>query len=141
MEDINVITLVGRLTKDIELRKTQSGKSVSQFGIAVNRRGKDAGADFVNLIAWEKTAEIISQYAHKGDRIGIIGRLTTRNYVDKYTNKKVYVTEVLVEKFQFLEGKKQTAEPEPKQEEPMQEEPKGPYGKYGGSIYDDELPF
>lgn len=138
MQDINSTVLIGRIVKDIEVSKTQSGKSVAQFTLAVNRRGKDAGADFINCVAWEKAADVLAQYGHKGDRIGIVGRISTRSYDDKTTGKKVFVTEIVVDQFEFLSEPKKE---EPKQEEPMQEEPKGPYGKYGGSIYDDDLPF
>lgn len=119
MQDINSVTLIGRSTKDIEIRKTQSGKSVVQFTLAVNRRGKDAGADFINCVAWEKTADVLAQYCHKGDRIGIIGRIATRSYDDKITGKKTFVTEIMVDQFEFLS--------EPKKEEPKQEVPKQQY--------------
>lgn len=124
MQDINSCVVIGRFTKDVEIRKTQSGKSVVQFTLAVNRRGKDAGADFINCVAWEKTADVIAQYCHKGDRIGIIGRIATRSYDDKYSNKKIFVTEIMVEQVEFLsEGKKEA----PKQEQPKQEAPKQQY--------------
>lgn len=119
MQDINSCTLIGRSTKDIEIRKTQSGKSVVQFTLAVNRRGKDAGADFINCVAWEKTADVLAQYCHKGDRIGIVGRISTRSYDDKITGKKTFVTEIMVDQFEFLS--------EPKKEEPKHEQPKQQY--------------
>ena len=106
MQDINICTIVGRLTKDVEVRKTQTGKSVAQFTLAVNKRGEDAGADFINCVAWEKAADTIGQYSHKGDRIGIVGRIATRNYDDHSTGKKVYVTEIMVTQFQFLGARK-----------------------------------
>ena len=93
---INRVILVGRLTKDINLRKTQSGISVGLFTLAVNRQySKDKEhkeADFVSCIVWRKGAEILSQYTHKGSRIGIDGRIQTRNYEDK-NGQRVYVTE------------------------------------------------
>lgn len=119
MQDINSTVLIGRTTKDIEVRKTQSGKSVVQFTLAVNRRGKDAGADFINCVAWEKAADVLAQYCHKGDRIGIVGRIATRSYDDKNTGKKTFVTEIMVDQFEFLS--------EPKKEEPKQEQPKQQY--------------
>lgn len=106
---INTCTLVGRLTKDIDLRSTRDGKSVAQFTLAVDRDKKDSGADFINCIAWGKSAEIIERYVRKGDMLGIIGKIQTRNYEDR-TGKKVYVTEVMVDRFQFLE-RKQNPEP------------------------------
>lgn len=117
---MNSAVLVGRVTKDIEVRKTQSGKSVAQFTLAVNRRGKDAGADFINCVAWEKAADVLAQYGHKGDRIGIVGRIATRSYDDKNTGKKTFVTEIMVDQFEFLsEAKKE--EPKPVQEQPKQQ--------------------
>lgn len=121
MQDINVVTLIGRFTKDIEVRKTQSGKSVAQFSIAVNRRGKDAGADFINCVAWEKAADVLAQYGHKGDRIGIVGRIATRSYDDKTTGKKTFVTEIMVDQFEFL------SEPKKEEPKPVQEQPKQQY--------------
>lgn len=124
MQDINSCVIIGRATKDIEIRKTQSGKSVVQFSLAVNRRGKDAGADFINCVAWEKTADVLAQYCHKGDRIGIVGRISTRSYDDKITGKKVFVTEIMVEQFEFLsEPKKEEPKQEPKPEPTQQREP------------------
>lgn len=101
---LNNCTLIGRLTKDIDLRSTRDGKSVAQFTLAVDRDKKDSGADFINCIAWGKSAEIIERYVRKGDMLGIIGKIQTRNYEDR-TGKKVYVTEVMVDRFQFLERK------------------------------------
>ena len=114
---MNTCTLVGRVTKDIEMRKTQSCKSVVSFTLAVNRRGKDAGADFIPCVAWDKTAELLDSYVHKGDRIGIEGSISTRNYTDT-SGQKRYITEVLVHTVEFMQDKKQTqAEPEQEQEE------------------------
>ena len=118
---MNSCVLVGRITKDIEIRKTQSGKSVVQFTLAVNRRGKDAGADFINCVAWEKAADVLAQYGHKGDRIGIVGRIATRSYDDKNTGKKVFVTEIMVDQFEFL------SEPKKEEPKPVQEQPKQQY--------------
>ncbi len=80
---INRVVLVGRLTKDPELRRTQSGTSVVSYTIAVNRRSAQPGqpdADFINCVAWNKTAELMAQYLHKGSLIGVEGRIQTRNY-------------------------------------------------------------
>ena len=139
MQDINSCVVVGRFTKDVEIRKTQNGKSVVQFTLAVNRRGKDAGADFINCVAWEKTADVLAQYCHKGDRIGIVGRIATRSYDDKYSNKKIFVTEIMVEQCEFLsEGKKEA----PKQEPQKQEQPKQQYEpQRGWTVPGEDLPF
>ena len=104
---INRTILVGRLTKDPELRKTQSGLSVTSFTVAVNRRKKEDGtqeADFINAIVWRGGADFISQYGRKGALVGIDGRIQTRSYDDS-NGKKVYVTEVLCDSVQLLESK------------------------------------
>lgn len=102
---MNKTQLIGRLTKDVVLRRTTSDKSVASFTLAVNRRSKDDGADFISCIAWNKTAETLAKYVHKGDRIGVCGRIQTRGYKDK-DGKSVYVTEVVVDEVEFLESKK-----------------------------------
>ena len=108
---MNKSILIGRLTKAPELRTTQSGISVASFTVAVNRRFKnqDGGydADFINCIAWRQQAEFICRYFDKGDMIGIVGSIQTRNY-DNKDGQKVYVTEVAVEEVHFCGGKKDT---------------------------------
>lgn len=104
---INQVILVGRLTRDPELRKTQAGKSVTSFTVACDRRVKAEGqptADFVNCICWNKIADNVNQYTHKGSLVGVEGRIQTRSYDDQ-TGKRVYVTEVLASSVQFLEPK------------------------------------
>ena len=105
---INRVILVGRLTKDIEVKKTQSGLSVASFTIAVNRRqSKDAPerqADFINCVAWRQTADFMGSYARKGALIGVEGKIQTRNY-DGVDGKRVYVTEVLCDTCQLLESR------------------------------------
>ncbi|WP_276924246.1 single-stranded DNA-binding protein [Faecalibaculum rodentium] len=81
---MNITNLTGRLTKDIELRTTQSGKTVANFTLAVNRRFKSHGqpdADFFRCQAWGKTAEVLHQYTHKGSQIGVTGRLQNRKAI------------------------------------------------------------
>ena len=105
---MNTIILIGRTTKDIELRRTGSGTVVASFTLAVNRDFKTQDGqdtDFIQCVAWKKTAELLNQYVHKGDRIALNGSIRTRNYEDKY-GKKVYVTEVLANHVEFLETKK-----------------------------------
>ena len=94
---INRVVLVGRLTRDPELRKTQSGTSVCSFTMAVGRRVSTQGqpdADFINCVAWNKTADLMTQYLHKGSLIGLEGRIQTRSY-DNQQGQRVYVTEVV----------------------------------------------
>ena len=106
---MNKVHLVGRVTKDIELRSTKNGKPVTSFYIAVNRRNEKDQTDFIPCVAWDKTAELLSKYISRGDRIGVTGRINTRNYEDK--NGKVYVTEVVVEELYFLNQEKQQDTP------------------------------
>ena len=97
---INNVVLTGRITKDIELRRTTSGKTCTSFTLAVNRNKQET--DFINCVAWDKVAELLERYTHKGSQIGVEGRIQTRNYDDK-NGKKVHVTEVLVNSISFLE--------------------------------------
>ena len=104
MQDINRVVLIGRLTRDPELRKTQSGMSVCSFTLAVNRRQNQDGtqeADFINCVAWNKLADNIQLYQKKGNQLGVEGRINTRSY-DNQQGQKVYVTEVVAENAQFL---------------------------------------
>lgn len=109
---INQVTLVGRLTRDPELKMTPDGTSVVNLILAVNRNFRnqngDIEADFVQCTIWRRTAETTSLYCKKGSLIGITGRIQTRNY-ENQEGKKVYVTEVIAESVRFLESKKQNA--------------------------------
>jgi single-strand DNA-binding protein len=102
------VVLVGRLTRDPELRYTPNGIAVANFNIAVNRPFKDQNgenqADFINGVVWRKQAENLANYMKKGNQIGIDGRIQTRTY-EGQDGKTVYVTEVLAESIQFLESK------------------------------------
>ena len=106
---MNKVILMGRLTRDPEVRATQSNTAVCSFSLAVNRRFKQEGqpdADFINVTAWAKTAEFVSKYFTKGQQVSVIGRMQTRNYDDK-DGKKVYVTEVVAEEVYFADSKKE----------------------------------
>lgn len=106
---INNVTLVGRLTKDPDLRYTSSGNPVATFTLAVNRNFTSADgnreADFINCVIWRKPAETLAGYAKKGVLIGVTGRIQTRSY-DNQQGQRVYVTEVVADNFQLLESKK-----------------------------------
>lgn len=119
---MNKVIEIGRNVKDIELRQTSSGTSAVEFSIAVKRAFKNANgeydSDFFNCVAFGKSAETISRYVKKGDMIGIEGRLQTRSYTNK-EGRKINVTEIIVENFEFLQSKKQE---EPKQTEAVFEE-------------------
>lgn len=101
----NCVVLIGRLTRDPELRSSQSSTSVVSFGLAVDQafRGKDGqrGVDFIDCVIWGKQAETLSQYAHKGDTISTLGSLHKREYTNR-EGQKVRVTEVHVDRFHFL---------------------------------------
>ena len=113
---INNIVLVGRTTKAIELKQNKNGTNYVQFTLAVNRPYKDEQggqqADFINCVAWNKTAETLSNYVTKGALIGVEGRLQVRSYENE-AGVRQYISEVLVNKFTFLESKKSSAMPEP----------------------------
>ena len=102
---INRVVLIGRLTKDPELRYTPSGVAVATFTLAVNRQFSNAQgdreADFINIVAWRQLAELCANYLKKGSQAGLEGRLQTRSY-DNKEGKRVYITEVVADNVQFL---------------------------------------
>lgn len=102
---MNNVSLIGRLTKYVEERRTQNGTPVVLFTLAVDRRKKEDGADFINCIAWGKAAETIAKYINKGDLFGVTGHIQTRSY--EKNGRMVYVTEVVTTSFQFLERKRE----------------------------------
>lgn len=106
---INRVVLVGRLTRNVELRKTQNGKSVASFTVALDRGFDGEQADFVNCVAWEKTAEFMATYLGKGSLIALDGRLQSRSYENK-EGKNVYVLEVVADNLKSLERKKESHE-------------------------------
>ncbi|WP_434065062.1 single-stranded DNA-binding protein [Streptococcus sp. VTCC 12905] len=105
---INNVVLVGRLTRDVELRYTPSNQAVATFTLAVNRNFKNAAgdreADFINCVLWRQQAENLAKWTKKGHLIGITGRIQTRSY-DNQQGQRVYVTEVVAESFQILENR------------------------------------
>lgn len=105
---LNRVVLVGRLTKDPELRYTPNGVAVASITLAVNRpfsnQQGNREADFINVVIWRKQAENVANYLKKGSLAGVDGRIQTRNY-DNNEGKRVYVTEVVAESVQFLESK------------------------------------
>ena len=110
---INRVVLVGRLTRDVEFRKTASGLSVATFTVACDRRmarGQDGNnqqsADFISCVAWRQAADFLGSYAHKGALVGVEGRIQTRNY-DR-DGQKVYITEVVCDTVNLLESKSQS---------------------------------
>lgn len=105
---INNVVLVGRLTKDADLRYTSNGTAVASFTVAVNRQFTnqkgERDADFINCVAWRKTAETLANFTRKGSLVGLEGRIQTRSY-DNQQGQRVYVTEVVVDTFSMLESK------------------------------------
>ena len=140
---INNVTLVGRLTKDAELRYTPSNVAVATFTLAVNRTFKnengDREADFINCVMWRQQAENLANWAKKGTLIGITGRIQTRSY-DNQQGQRVYVTEVVAETFQLLESKGQGNQT---QQRPQTQQQAPDFSRQGApmDISDDDLPF
>lgn len=134
----NKTILIGRTTKDVDLRKTTSGKAVASFTLAVENRyvlkDNKPTTDFISCVAWNKTAEIMDKYVKKGTLIVVEGRIQTRNYDDKNGNK-VYVTEVVCENMRMLGSK------EDSKETPVSNQAADAYNDTQYSISDDDLPF
>ncbi|HFI0393495.1 TPA: single-stranded DNA-binding protein [Streptococcus suis] len=105
---INNVVLVGRMTRDAELRYTSSNQAVATFTLAVNRNFKNQNGeretDFINVVIWRQQAENLANWAKKGALIGVTGRIQTRSY-DNQQGQRVYVTEVLADSFQLLESR------------------------------------
>lgn len=104
---MNKVVLIGRLTKDPEVRNTQGGNPVASFTVAVDRRYKDANGnkltDFINCVAWRQQAQLLGNYFHKGNRIALVGNIQSRSYDDQQ-GVKHYVTEVIVDEIDFIES-------------------------------------
>ena len=104
---LNHVTIHGRFARDPELRRTQTGKAVASFTLAVDKQGKDNGASFIPCVAWDKTGEFVSNYFQKGNAILVEGRVESRDWTDKDGNKRTTL-EVVVSQAHFCE-KKETA--------------------------------
>ena len=119
---MNKVIIVGRITKDIEIKNTSNQTPVCNFTVAVDRKYKDANgqrqADFISCVAWKTTATFIAKYFKKGSRIGITGSLQTRNFEDQ-EGKKRSITEVVVEEAEFVESSNRE---EAKEEKPAEQE-------------------
>lgn len=138
---MNNVVLIGRLTKDADLRYTSNGVATANFTLAVERAFSNASGekqtDFINCVVWRKPAETLSSYTKKGSKIAVRGRMQTRNYENKQ-GQKVYVTEVVVEEFTFLDSKK-SSEDKPYQESKTTD----PFENKGLpiDISEDDMPF
>ena len=136
---MNKVILIGRLCKDHDIRQTQEGTMVLSNTIAVSRDYKNAngeyGTDFINFVSWKASAELIAKYFKKGDRIGLVGKWQTRTYqAQDGTNR--YVNELMVENIEFLQEKREPAQPQAQQD-------KNPFANAETKfeIDDDDLPF
>lgn len=118
---INRVILVGRLTKNPEIRKTPNGASICKFTLAVSRKVKAQGqpdADFISCVAWNKTADLMYQYLKKGSLIGVDGRLQTGKFTNN-NGETIYTCDVMVESLQFLDKKEETQNNDFNQEREM----------------------
>ena len=137
---MNYVSLIGRTTSDITLKQTQSGTIVANFSLAVKRPYKKDVTDFHKIVAWNKQAEILSQYVKKGNEVGISGYLINRSY--EKDGQTYYTTEVFVEKVHLLSG----APKQDGQEAQNDQAPSAPTNDYeafmqSGAIADSDLPF
>lgn len=149
---INQVVLVGRLTRDPDLRYTPNGVAVATFNLAVNRnftnQNGNREADFINCVIWRKSAEALANYAHKGSLIGVTGRIQTRSY-DNQQGQKIYVTEVICENFQLLEPKSKNNQQNGQSNTAINNNNINEYAEHAASfqdeypvdISDDDLPF
>lgn len=149
---MNNVSIIGRLTKDPELRYTPSGVAVARFTLAVNRQYKKEGeqqADFINIVTWRKTAENTANFLRKGSLAGVTGRIQTGSY-DGQDGKKVFTVEVVAENVQFLEPKSANNTPNGNgNTNGYQQQQNAPQSNYGGqevfspsaTIDEDDLPF
>lgn len=149
---MNNVSLIGRLTKDVELKYSSSGVAVAKFTLAVNRAFKRDGeqeADFIRITTFKKTAENTANFCKKGSLVGIVGQIQTGSYDDQ-NGKKVYTTEVLANNVQFLEPKStQNAQNNNGNTNGYQQQQNAPQSNYNnkepfnpsGEIDDSDLPF
>lgn len=150
---INNVVLVGRMTRDAELKYTGNNIAVASFSLAVNRNFKDANgereADFINCVIWRQQAENLANWAKKGALIGITGRIQTRSY-ENQQGQRVYVTEVVAENFQMLESRAAREggnanggyNQQPQQQAPNNSRGGAPFGNSNPmDIQDSDLPF
>ena len=135
---MNFVCIVGRITKDIELRTTDNGKNVVKFTLAVNKDKEHT--NFINCIVWNKLAETMAKYCKKGDLVGVKGEIQTGSY-ENSKGDKIFTTEVLANKITFLSTKSQEIKAEVKEE--VKEEKVDPFTEFNNEVQltDDDLPF
>lgn len=106
---MNVFTGIGRTTKDVELRYSEKGTAVARFTLAINRRFNREKTDFLNCVAFGKTAELIAQYVKKGNRVGVSGEVQTDSY--EKDGRRIYTTNIVVNEVEFLESSREQQKP------------------------------
>lgn len=156
----NIVNLVGRLTKDPELRYTPNGVAVASFTLAVNRpfaKDDQQSADFINCVVWRKLAENLANYCSKGSLISLVGSLQSRSYEDQ-SGKRVFVTEVVAENIQYISTRNNQSSNQSSQHNEQTYQDSNPFNQYGNfgfndmsdpfaddglpiDISDDDLPF
>ena len=144
---LNTVTLVGRIVKELDLKYTSTGKAVARFTLAVNRDFKDANgdtkADFPSCQVWGKTAEVMADNLRKGSLIDVTGRVETGSY--EKNGQKIYTTDIVVEKFHFLDSKKDSTNNGQTNQSNYRNnrQSSDPFSSHGESIQidDDSLPF
>ena len=141
---MNKAILMGRLTKEPDIRYSRQGDrdmAIARYNLAIDRRGKDNGADFISCVAFDRNAEFAEKYLHKGTKICVVGSIRTGSYTNQAGNK-CYTTDVIVNEHHFCESSQQKGKPQ----EPAQEG----FGSFGGdegfmhvpdSVEDSGLPF
>ncbi|MGW9128105.1 single-stranded DNA-binding protein [Paenibacillus chitinolyticus] len=144
---MNKVILIGNLTKDPELKYLgEKGTAICTFTLAINRprRGETQETDFINIVAWQKLADLAAEYLRKGRKCAVEGRIQTRNYDDK-EGRKIYVTEIIAENIEFLGGRggEQGTQREEKQPDRGSDPFGDPFTSKGQAINisDDQLPF
>lgn len=139
---LNKVILMGRLTRDPELRQTPSGVSVASFTLAVARSygkpGEDKETDFINIIAWRNTADFVFKYFTKGQLVAVCGKLQVRSWDDTQTGQKRYATDVVADEVFFAESKKDGVQTAPAQTATAQS---GQGSLVGFTSADEDLPF
>ena len=128
---MNVFTGIGRTTKDVELRYSEKGTAVARFTLAINRRFNREKTDFLNCVAFGKTAELIAQYVKKGNRVGVSGEVQTDSY--EKDGRRIYTTNIVVNEVEFLESSRE-------QQKPYKENPLEQAGEQI-DVQDSDLPF
>lgn len=141
---MNKVMLIGRLTREPEIKATSTGKTVAAFTLAVNRRRKEDPADFIQCKAFDKTADVVQKYCGKGKQVCVLGRIQTGSYENK-EGRRVYTTDVMVDELELLGSKgdapaQEAPKPQPKDDNPYMDETPD-FKQLDLDSLDGELPF